>query len=117
MVAKIAGQDVRANKENATTAASMATAAEKDGQLEMDAMAPLEEKTDTNVFWNQVVVPMNAKIHSLQIGRITTWQTMVTFVITTLDLGNIVIQNGGSSAMVKNVENFVKRHVTNANHL
>jgi len=49
-VAKIAGQDVRANKENATTAASMATAAEKDGQLEMGAMAPLEEKTDTNVF-------------------------------------------------------------------
>ena len=50
MVAKIAGQDVRANKENATTAASMATAAEKDGQLEMDAMAPLEEKRNTNVF-------------------------------------------------------------------
>ena len=49
-MAKIAGQDVRANKENATTAASMAIAAEKDGQLEMDAMAPLEEKTDTNVF-------------------------------------------------------------------
>ena len=57
---------------------------------------------------------MNAKIRSLQIGRITTWQTMVTFVINMLDLGNIVIQYGGSSAMVKNVENFVKRHVTNA---
>ena len=50
MVAKIAGQDVKANKENVTTAASTVTAAEKDGQPEMDVMAPSEEKTDTNVF-------------------------------------------------------------------
>ena len=56
MVAKIAGQDVKANKENVTTAASTVTAAEKDGQLEMDVTAPSEEKTDTNVFWSQVVV-------------------------------------------------------------
>ena len=56
MVAKIAGQDVKANKENVPTAASTVTAAEKDGQLEMDVTAPSEEKTDTNVFWSQVVV-------------------------------------------------------------
>ena len=56
---------------------------------------------------------MNAKIRSLQFGRISTWQSMVTFVITSLDLGNIVIKYG-IYAMVKNVENFVKRHVTNA---
>jgi len=49
MVEKIAGQDVRTNKENATTAALMVTAAGKE-QLEMDAMAPLEEKRNTNVF-------------------------------------------------------------------
>ena len=49
MVAKIAWQDVTTIKENATTAASMATAAKKKW-LEMDAMAPLEERMDTNVF-------------------------------------------------------------------
>ena len=57
---------------------------------------------------------MNAKIRSLQFGRMTTWKTLVTFVITTSDLRNYVIQYGNHTAMVKNVENFVKRHVTNA---
>ena len=60
---------------------------------------------------------MNAKIRNLQFGRITTWQRMVTFVITMLDLGNIVIKHGGNTAIIKSVENFAKRHVTNANHL
>ena len=48
-MAKIAGQNVTTNKENVTTAALMVSAAKKE-RLEMDAIAPLEEKTDTNVF-------------------------------------------------------------------
>ena len=48
-MAKIAGKDVTTNKENATTAALTVTAAKKKS-LEMDAMAPLEEKMNTNVF-------------------------------------------------------------------
>ena len=57
---------------------------------------------------------MNAKIHSLQFGRITTWQSMVTFVKTMLNLIINVIKHGGSTVIIKSVENFVKRHVTNA---
>ena len=48
-MAKIAGKDVTTKKENATTAALTVTVAKKI-DLEMDAMAPLEEKTDTDVF-------------------------------------------------------------------
>ena len=48
-MAKIAGKDVTTKKENATTAALMVSAAKKK-DLEMDAMAPLEEKPTTNVF-------------------------------------------------------------------
>ena len=58
---------------------------------------------------------MNAKIRSLQFGKITTWQVMVTFVKTTLNLGINVIKNGGITVIIKSVENFVKRHVTIAN--
>ena len=57
---------------------------------------------------------MNAKIRSLQFGRITTWQSMVTFVKTMLNLIINVIKHGGSTVIIKSVENFVKRHVTNA---
>ena len=57
---------------------------------------------------------MNAKIRSLQFGRITTWHSMVTFVKTMLNLIINVIKHGGSTAIIKSVENFVKRHVTNA---
>jgi len=112
MVAKIAGKDVTTKKENATTAALTVTAAKKK-DLEMDAMAPLEEKPDTDVFWNQVVVPLNAKIRNLQVGTIDG----VNYVKNMSYLGIIVIKRGGSTAIIKSVENFVKSHVTNANHL
>jgi hypothetical protein len=48
MVAKSAGQNVRKNKENVNTVASMVYAAKKI-RLEMDAMALLEDQTNINV--------------------------------------------------------------------
>ena len=50
MVARSAGQNVRTNKENATTAALTVTAAEKDLKPEMDVMTLLEDQTNINVF-------------------------------------------------------------------
>ena len=50
MVARSAGQNVRANKENVTTAALTATAAKKDLQQETDVMALLEDQININVF-------------------------------------------------------------------
>ena len=55
---------------------------------------------------------MNAKIRNLQVGTIIG----VTYVKNMLDLGINVIRYG-VTAIIKSVEKFAKRHVTNANHL
>ena len=49
-MARSAGQNAKANKENVTTAALTATAAKKDLQREMDAIALLEDQININVF-------------------------------------------------------------------
>ena len=57
---------------------------------------------------------LNARIQHLKFGNQTIWNlNMVTYVKNGLGLGTDVIKHG-LGAIVKIVENFAKRHVTNA---
>ena len=59
---------------------------------------------------------VHAKICNLKVGNHSMNLTLVTYVKNMSDLGNYVIRRG-YTAIIKNVENFAKRHVINANNL
>merc|ERR1712051_1112045 len=63
---------------------------------------------------NAQITPLYARIRHLKFGNQTIWNlNMVTYVKNGLGLGTDVIKYG-LGAIVKIVENFAKRHVTNA---